>query len=192
MGRGWRTIEAFWRDCRSRPPADPLSLPLRLLLSSDGTVIRFLNALCLHPTRVEVVAQDEIALADPAAALLEAAPGEKGIARTVWLVNRLGGPQDRRLLFAASVFSLSRISPRLYQAIQFGDRPLGRIIEEAALSTRRDGLEIAHLPHREAARGLGLPEETRFWTRRYRLIIADVVSAAIHEVFSPQLSSYSS
>ncbi len=193
MKRDWMTLEAFWNDCRLRP----LSPSLRLVLSSDGTMVRALNAFFLEATVLEIVEQREIAVDEKTAAILKIAPGEKAIERTVWLNARQEGTRDRgqkrhRVLHAISKFPVSKMKPELYQEIRLGQKPIGRIIQERLYSTRRDHLEIARLCFPNVAKGLQLPEETLFWARRYRLTFSEQVTAIICEVLSPQLSSFSS
>jgi len=189
MKQSWQTMEVFWNTCREEPPDRAIDLLLRLLLSSDGTVIRYLNSLFLSPTDLEIVEQHEIVLDEEASALLEVPKREKAIERKVWLCNQRSAYPGGRLLYAVSVFPLSKIEAAFYQEMQSGKKPLGQIIDEHALSTRRDKLEIAHLPFPSVAKGFGLAEDHLFWARRYRLIISGQLSASIQEVLSPRLSS---
>ncbi len=173
-----------------------LSPSLRLLLSSDGTMVRALNTLFFEPTVLETIKQTEIVLDEKTANILEVAAGEKAIERTVWLSTRLGREQlDKkrlRVLHAISKFPISQMKPALYQEISLGQKAIGQIIQDQQYSTWRDSLEIARRCFPEVAKGLQLPEETLFWARRYRLTFSEQVSAIICEVLSPQLSSFSS
>lgn len=181
----WMTWEAFGDDCRSQT----LKPTQKLLLLSDGTMVRALNALFGKPARLEIIEQRDIVLDEKSATILKVSAGEKAIERTVWLdVGQ--GKQRRRVLHAISKFPISKIKPDLYQEIRLGQKPIGQIIQERLYSTWRDNLEIAHLPFPAVAKGLELPEETLFWARRYRLSFSEQVSAIICEVLSPQLSSF--
>ncbi len=188
MEQAWMTLEDFWRYCGNHP----LSPLLRLLLSSDGSMVRSLKGLFLVPTSLEVVDQAERLLDDESSTRLEVPKGEKAIDRTVWLSVKVGPSEGKRLVFARSLFPISKTRPDLYQEMRLGETPIGEIIETRALSTWRDRLEIAYLPFPEVASGLGLAEDHLFWARRYRLTISGTVSAILFEVFSPQLSSFSS
>jgi len=189
MKQDWQTMEAFWNDCRKNPQDPALDLLLRLLLSSDGTVIRYLNALFLSPTSLEVLEQHEIGMDKQSTDLLEVPEGEQALERKVWLCNARSRSPKGRLLYAVSVFPIAKIEVGFYREMRLGKKPLGQIIEEHTLSTRRDKLEVACLPFPGVAQGLGLSEDHLFWARRYRLIISGQLSASIREVFSPRLSS---
>ncbi len=202
MKNEWLTKEAFWDYCR-RHPIDPV---LRLLLTSDGTLICHLQSLFLAPVEVAIQEQREIQIDEEHSAWVGVAPGEKGIQRKVWLTvgtpsaavpPSLGASGDRpgaarkgeRKVYAISTFPLSGLKPDLYQEIQLGQHPIGQIIETHRLLTRRDRLEIARLALPPIAEELGLKQGELFWARRYRLIISDQVAAVIFEAFSPSLFS---
>lgn len=168
-------VEAFWEECRRRP-IDPI---LRLLLSSDGTLVRLLQSLFLKPVRLSIQSQREVLIEDPLSGWLGIPPGEKGIERKAWLI------QDVKRVFAISILPISQLKPDFYQELLLGQKPFGEIIREKGLPTRRDRLEIYRLPQPEVAGALGLSESELFWARRYRLTISEQVSGAIFEVFSP-------
>ena len=198
MENEWLTKEAFWDFCR-RNPIDPI---LRILLTSDGTLIGHLRSLSLAPVEVAVQEQREISIDAEQASWIGVPAGEKGIQRKVWLTVRTSsapssseifGPLKpagkERKIYAVSTFPLSGLKPELYQEIQLGHHPIGQMIETHRLLTRRDRLEIARLALPPIAEELGLKQEELFWARRYRLILSDQVSAVIFEAFSPSLFS---
>jgi len=189
MENEWLTKEAFWEECR-RNPIDPI---LRLLLASDGTLIRHLQSLFQAPVQVAVQDQREILIDEEQASWIGIPAGEKGIQRKVWLA--LGAPsaaKNERKIFAVSTFPLSGLKPDLYREILLSRKPIGQIIEAQHLLTRRDQLEITRLPLPQIAEALGRPAGELFWARRYRLTISDQVSGVIFEAFSPSLFSSSS
>lgn len=188
MEQAWQTIKTCWTDWNTAP-IDPI---LRLLLSSDGTTVRNFKGLFLRQAGLELVAQHEVAVNEPLSLQLSIPKGEKVLERSVWLTLEAGDGVKKKVLFASSVFPLLRLTPKLNLALQLGEKPLGQIIEEGHLPTFRDFLEVGFLPFPEVAQGLSLPKDTLFWARRYRLWINGTVSAFICEVFSPQLSSFSS
>lgn len=188
----WMKRDAFAVYCREHP-VDPL---LRLLLTSDGTVVRHLSALFSGPISLEVQDQREIVINDEMSEWLEIVKGEKGIERRVWLTDAppeegKNGLHARGLkrLYAISTFPISRLKPDLYREIELGLKPLGQIIEERRLPARRDRLEIGQRLCPEAAKAFGLPQDELFWARRYRLTISEQASGAIFELFSPRLFS---
>lgn len=206
MNEAWLKAEAFRDYCRDHP-VSPL---LRLLLTSDGTVVGHLNSLFLRKIEVEVQAQSEVLIDDELSAWLEIPKGEKGIERKIWLAE--GGflspdpplrnskpdpPADppsirgEKRVYAVSTFPISKLKPDFYHDMKLGRTPLGKMIEARRLSTRRDQLEISHRPFPEVAKGLGFPQDQLFWARRYRLTISERASGAIFEIFSPHFSSFS-
>ncbi len=203
MKNEWLTKEAFWEDGR-RSSVDPI---LRLLLTSDGTLVHHLQSLFLTSVEVAVQEQREILIDEEHAAWIGIPAGEKGIQRKVWLT--LGAPaaatptgrfstvrtpaaRGERKIFAISTFPLSGLKPDFYQEMLLGQKPIGRIIETQRLLTRRDRLEIAYLALPQVAEALGLQPGELFWARRYRLVISDQLSGVIFEAFSPSLFSSSS
>ena len=182
MKRAGLKVEKFYSECR-RQAIDPR---LRLLLTTDGTVVHFLQALFLNPIKLLLQEQHEIVIEDSLSDWLEIPRGEKGFERKAWLT------QGEKKVFAISTFQTSHLKPDFYQEIKLGEKAIGEIIREQGLLTRRDRLEIFHLPQPEVAGALGLPEKELFWARRYRLTIAEQASGAIFEVFSPTLFSSSS
>jgi len=207
MNEAWLKVEDFRDYCRDHP-VSPL---LRLILTSDGTLVGHLASLFLKTIQVEVQAQSEIVIDDELSRWLEIPNGETGVERKIWLTegvplpssgaspavqnNSLGGPgrkppaRGEKKLYAVSTFPISRLKPDFYNDMKSGQKPLGQMIEERRLSTRRDQLEIGHRPFPEVAKELGFPQDQLFWARRYRLTISERASGAIFEIFSPHLSS---
>lgn len=189
MKNEWLTKEAFWDHCR-RNPIDPI---LRLLLTSDGTLIRHLQSLFLTSVKVAIQDQREILIDEEHASWIGIPAGEKGIQRKVWLtVGAPSAARGEKNVFAVSTFPLSGLKPDFYQEILLGRKPIGQIIEAQHLLTRRDRLEIAHLALPQVAEALGLQSGELFWARRYRLVISDQVSGVLFEAFSPSRFSSSS
>ncbi|MBI3805736.1 MAG: DUF98 domain-containing protein [Nitrospirae bacterium] len=201
MKNKWMNREEFRTHCRSHS-VDPL---LRLLLTSDGTLIQHLESLLLGPIGITVEAQREVSIDTEPAASMGVPAGEKGIERTVWLTSRapskasasgaeigesVSPGKGERKIFAVSLFPLSKLKPDLSQEILLGLKPIGRILEMQRLPTRRDQLEISQLALPEVAEGFGLPRNELLWARRYRLNISDQVLGVLSEVFSPSLSSF--
>ena len=206
MIEAWLKVEAFRDYCRDHP-VSPL---LRLLLTSDGTVVGHLNSLFLRKIELEVQAQSEVLIDDELSAWLEIPKTEKGIERKIWLTEggffssdpalrnaKTDPPADcpstrgEKRVYAISTFPISRLKPDFYQDMKSGRTPLGKMIEERRLSTRRDQLEIGHRPFPDVAKELGFPQDQLFWARRYRLTISERASGAIFEIFSPHFSSFS-
>ncbi len=157
---------------------------LRLLLTSDGTLVDHLAAFYGKPVHLEQVCQREVILDDVTADRLGVATGEKGLERFARL--RVGDPGEI-VVVASSFFPRATLTPGLSRAMQAGRLPLGKLIQH--LLVRRDRLEIARLPVPEMAQALGRPETECFWTRRYRLTLSDGGVGVIFETFAPALAA---
>ncbi len=180
------SMEKFLEYCR-RHPVSPIE---RLLLSSDGTVVRILQSLFLCPVRLETVYQHETVINDEESEWLEIPCQEKVIRRKAWLVVKGDASrQNQRKMLAISTFPVARLDPVFYQQLLLGEKPIGTIIQECRIPTYRDKFEICHLPLPEVARDLKLSEDALFWTRRYRLTLSDQCPGLISEVLSPTLSA---
>jgi chorismate-pyruvate lyase len=189
MKNEWLTKEAFWDLCR-RKPIDPI---LRLLLTSDGTLIRHLQSLFQTPVEVAIQEQREILIDEEQASWIATPAGEKGVQRKVWLTaGASSAAKSDKKVFAVSTFPLAGLKPDFHQEILLGEKPIGQIIEAQRLLTRRDRLEITRLPLPQIAEAIGRQPGELFWARRYRLTISNQVSGVIFEAFSPSLFSSSS
>ena len=171
----WWKVADFLQYCRSHP----VPAALRILLTSDGTVVGTLRALWLEPVTLERVDQREVILEGDRAVFFRQPDGTKGLSREIYLVQN-----GRRSVHAFSFFPLHGLSPRFYQEIVQTQIPMGSLIETHALMARRDGIEICRVSDAPTARELGCPEDAPLWGRRYQLVIPGEASASIFEVFS--------
>lgn len=175
---GWLDDKEFLSICSS----NPLKAPARMLLLSDGSLTRLLNALLLSPITLNRLRQEEVMLDNEMAGYIEAEAGQKVIDRDVWLMNG-----SEKLVYANSVLPTSLMRDDIYNEITKGDTPIGTLLSDQSILTRRDRLQVARVTSREVSRELGLPEETGLWARRYRLNTEGGFKGAITEVFSPRL-----
>ena len=175
---GWIDDKQFLSFCSS----NPLNAPTRMLLLSDGSLTRLLNALLLSPITLNRLRQEEVSLDNDMAEYIEAEAGQRVIDRDVWLMN--GG---EKLVYANSVLPTSLMRDDIYNEITKGDTPIGTLLSDQSILTRRDRLYVARVTSREVSQELGLPEDTELWARRYRLNTEGGFKGVIMEVFSPRL-----
>lgn len=186
---GWVDFEDTLR-LFTRYPLDPSG---RLVVASDGSLTRLLETLYLSTIEVEIKEQKVGAIGKDMADYLGMDASSEAIIRDAWLVKG-----KERLVYARSTFLLQGLNKRFLERLKRGEEPLGHLLRTHNLFTLRDNWQIAVILCRSIAGDLGLPQDTRFWARRYRLFInpsaggeaqegLPLVTAAIMEVFSPKI-----
>jgi chorismate-pyruvate lyase len=132
------------------------SLPLRMLLTTDGSVTTLLEASFRAPVAVDTVSN----------AVGGIRP--RSLHRTAVLRNAETGDP---LLRATSVLAVDRLPPAARNALLVGDEPIGAVLRRARLETRR---ELA--PYRadtatpEDAEALEIEEGSPVFERTYRIM----------------------
>lgn len=179
------SISGDWMDGSrflSLCPSDAVNAPARMLLLSDGSLTRLLNALFLAPITLQRLRQEEVVLDDGMAEYIGAEAGQKVIDRDVWLMDG-----TKRLIYANSILPTSLMRDDIYNEITKGYTPIGTLLREQSVLTMRDRLQIAKIKAQGLCRDLEFPEDTELWARRYRLNTEGGFRGAIIEVFSPRL-----
>lgn len=154
----------------------------RMLLLSDGSLTRLLNAFLMSPVTLNRLRQEEVALNKEMADYIGAEPGQKVIDRDVWLMSG-----TERLVYANSILPTSLMRDDIYNGITKGDTPIGTLLNDQSILTIRDRLQIARVHAPEMSSELGLPVITELWARRYRLNTEGGFKGVILEIFSPRL-----
>lgn len=162
--------------------SNPVETPMRMLLLSDGSLTMLLNACLISPVSLQRLRQDEVGLDKEMAAYIEAEAGQKVIDRDVWLING-----TKKVVYANSILPTSLMRDDIYNEIARGETPIGTLLSEQSILTRRDRLQIAKVKSKEICKELGLPEDTLLWARRYRLHTEGGFKGVILEVFSPKI-----
>jgi chorismate-pyruvate lyase len=149
-----------------------------MLLSTDGGVTSLLEA-CFGATVVVQPLSNAVDRRLPGVRDLELEPGEPILRRRV--VLRLA-PSGRPLLCAGSDVALERFDKRARQALLLGTVPIGRVLRQAALDTRRQLLRVAvdRATTADAAQ-LGLRRDVPLFERTYRILAADGPLAVVTE-----------
>lgn len=177
------TISGKWMDGSeflSTCSSDPVDAPTRMLLLSDGSLTLLLNASLRSPVSLQRLRQEEVGLDMEMAEYIEAEAGQRVIDRDVWLMSG-----NKRLVYANSILPTSLMRDDIYNEITRGDTPIGTLLSEQSVLTRRDRLQIGRVRSKEITAELGLPEDAVLRARRYRLHTEGGFKGAILEVFSP-------
>ena len=174
----WFSLEGLLKQCRE----EAMEALVRLILTSDGTVTRLLEALSLSPVEVELIVHQKTLLPKEVADFLELETGQPAIARDVWL--HIG---DQRLVYASSCLPLQGMNKTLYSQIVEQKKPLGSLIGEYHYPALRDKMGFCQVQSPKIAEALGTMTSERFWARRCRLRVEGILQAFIIEVFSPRL-----
>lgn len=160
----------------------------RLLLLSDDSLTRFLEALSGSPVDVEIKNHETRRPNKEEAAYLEVLASQDAIIRDVWLI------QDRKkIVYARSVFPLAGFDKDFLNKIATSIEPLGRSLTEQGLLTFKDRLAICAVHCSDINNLLNLAPRAILWAKRYRLTaeaasVGKCVTASVTEIFSPELA----
>jgi chorismate-pyruvate lyase len=146
------------------------SIPLRMLLNTDGSVTALLEASFRDPVTVETSSNTV---------------DEGRLRRTA--VLRLAS-DGRPLLRAVSEVALDRLPVPARRALVAGEQPIGIVLREARLETRRElGPCNADTATAEDAAELGVLPGTPVFQRTYRIVSRAQPLATITERFPASL-----
>lgn len=143
-----------------------LSVSQRILLVTDGTVTRILEAMTGEPIALVKLAQSagQAPLADPE---LRVADGEEVIWRRVLLQGAVTGTN---YIFADSVIMPRRLHPRLYHDLVYTSEPIGRLLAESRIETFRELVSWGVEPAGDNAEHFGVEPDARLISRTYRML----------------------
>ncbi len=156
---------------------DALPPLLRMLLSTDGTVTKSLEAYFWEPVQVENLGQAPLILKQPVAAL-ELHSGDPVVQRRVRLCGRDSG---RVYAYAESMLRLQFLPEPLRADILAGKIGIGELLRERGLETYREVLELGR--RAAVAPDIFPPMHTELVYRTYRIWIAGAPTILITEVF---------
>jgi beta-ribofuranosylaminobenzene 5'-phosphate synthase len=151
----------------------------RILLTTDGSVTRVLEAIGREPVNVETIEQRVIQADEALAEVLGASPGEEVNYRVVNLTNS-GGV----LMRAVSYAPIARLIPEFRAPIMRRDMPIGRIMAELGIEARREITDInTASADRELAAVFGVPPGSVLLRRTYNIVHGGEVLLNITEMF---------
>jgi len=143
------------------------SLPLRMLLNTDGSVTPLLEACFRAPVAVET--------------LSNAVDGGRPRSLHRTAVLRVA-PAGRPLLRATSVLAFDRLPPAARTALLIGDEPIGTVLRDAKLETRRELLSCTEVrATSDDAAELGVDEGSPVFERTYRILSSSRQLAIVTE-----------
>jgi chorismate-pyruvate lyase len=120
--------------CGSSPDQASLSLVQRILLVTDGTVTRILEA-CSGEKVEPVKLSQSLVPWSSADTALDAAEGDVVLSRRILL---RGAQSARNFLYAESLIVPCRLHPRLRHGLDHSDEPIGRLLWENRVETLRE------------------------------------------------------
>jgi chorismate-pyruvate lyase len=180
---GWWEIAQFHARCQSHPMEPPVEPIVRMVLSSNGSLVKHVSAYHLSPVTLHVTRQEEAFLDGDMGKFLDLPEGRTTLVRDVWM--SWNGPNTEGVgVFAHSVIDGVSLSPSLAQGVAGGKVPVGILLEEFQVPVLRDRMYVGYLRSPELAVMLN-SAETRFWARCFRLRGGEGFCGAILEVLFP-------
>ncbi len=176
-----------WLFAEIERVAGPLTPLQRILLGTDGSVTRILELATGAPVTITTLSQTVEAASPPVAEMLAVPLGQEVNHRIVELKNTRTG---ETLIYAESYTPLSRLSPSFREDLMRADTPIGRILEQHHLETRREIVKMtAGQRPAPVAASFGLSGTPRFLSREYRIIHQEHPLIHIEEIFPAALFS---
>ncbi|WP_457555853.1 chorismate--pyruvate lyase family protein [Candidatus Pyrohabitans sp.] len=155
----------------------------RVLLTTDGSITRLLEAVELSPIAVEAVLQEVVKAPREVAELLGIREGEEVNHRVVNLRSCRGV-----LVRATSFAALARLEPEFRRQVMMAEKPIGRIMAELQVESRREILGFSCFrADSELARVFGMKEGTLMLERRYLILCRSLPLIYIVERFPHEL-----
>ncbi|WP_042684520.1 chorismate--pyruvate lyase family protein [Methermicoccus shengliensis] len=149
-----------------------IPLSLRICLATDGSLTHLLEVLFGKEVGVQAVEQ-EVVSADETIAQLLSVPEGSAINRRRVVLSAEGQP----LVWALSLSALERMPPSLRRDIGRAEKPIGKILREHGIESRRELLRVERTS--EMASELGCEAVVR----EYYIIHAGEPMMWIREVF---------
>lgn len=152
---------------------------LRVLLVTDGTVTRSLEAYFLERIEVVVLAHAETP-SDRGHPEIDAARGDSILDRQVVLRGQVSGCA---YAFAESIFAIDRVPPAVRRQLIEERKGIGEVLRAGRLETYRELYAIRRAEAGEWARNLGIDASAEVAIRDYRIFLEGRPAIRIEEVF---------
>ena len=160
----------------------PLTRFQRVLLTTDGTVTKILEAAADEPMEVvKLVHALDTSNADDLDLLVG---GERVLRRRVLLRGRLSGGT---YLYAEAVVAVDRVDPAILDALVATDKAIGVLLAERRTETFREVLRIDREPAGPAAAHFGVDPTAELVFRTYRIVVRGRPVVLITEKFPADL-----
>ncbi len=155
----------------------------RVLLGTDGTVTRFIEAYTFSPVEI-VLLHQEMQTLPTDHIWLDAAKGTRVIARQVMLQTRQGVGQQLTIhTYATSLIVQNRIPQVIREGLTIKGRGLGQLVQRSSLETRRDLLWCGLERPKDLPKALIHLEGEPFLSRAYRIVADGQPIMLINEQF---------
>lgn len=177
----WPDLDSFIYFLRE----NPVPAVTRLLLTSGGTLTQSLKSLLLAPIHMEIVHQELADAGEGLSEFLGINESEKAYFRELWILNE----RKEKVVYASSLIPVKCLSPEVLQEIKMRTRLIGEILDSPGFYSQKDRMSFALGRSEKLASAFAVPEDSLFWSRKYRLSAQDHLLAEIREVFSPALFS---
>lgn len=174
------------RELRELNKKAKLSPIHKILLTTDGSITRILEALEGEEIQVKTERQEIIKANSNIAKLLKIAVGEEVNYRAVNLQNSKG-----MLIHAISYAPLKRLKDEFRDEIMKEDTPIGKIMAKLKIEGRREirGFEIIKANER-LSRLFKIPLNSKLLKRNYDIIHRNKILINITEIFPYEVFKY--
>jgi beta-ribofuranosylaminobenzene 5'-phosphate synthase len=157
-----------------------LSKAQRLLLMTDGSVTTLLEVLTGKPVVVTTLLQQVVKADTDKAADLDVAEGDNINYRVVVLKNE---GDDRPLIYAESYTPIARLQKEFRHDLMKADIPIGRIMAQRKIESRREIRHIATTLNEELSDLFDVAHDIPMLSRTYDIISHGMVLIRITEMF---------
>jgi beta-ribofuranosylaminobenzene 5'-phosphate synthase len=157
-----------------------LSKAQRLLLMTDGSVTTLLEVLTGKPVVVTTLLQQVVKADTDKAADLDVAEGDNINYRVVVLKNE---DDDRPLIYAESYTPVARLQKEFRHDLMKADIPIGRIMAQRKIESRREIRHIATTLNEELSDLFHVAHDIPMLSRTYDIISHCMVLIRITETF---------
>ena len=160
-----------------------LSTAQKILLTTDGSITRILEAISGEPVTIKTIIQDTIKSNLKISYKLKIEVGSEVNYRVVNLKNR-----KKVLIRAISYAPNDRLPQKFREDIRKKDSPIGRIMEKLNIEARREikGFELIK-SDTDLSKVFKIPLESNLLKREYNIIFQEKVLLNITEIFPHEL-----
>lgn len=152
---------------------------LRVLLVTDGTVTKSLEAYFQEGIDVEVLLHTDVS-SDRSYPEIEVAPADPIVKRRVILRGTL---TRSAYAFAETIIATDRIAPEVRRRLAAGRKGIGEVLREGKLETYRELIGIRRADAGEWAVHLGVDRGSGVMIRNYKIYHLGRAAIRIEEVF---------
>lgn len=165
---------------------DPaLGVEQRILLGTDGTVVRFLEGCFDEP--ICTASLEQVSTAPlPTDSELELI-GDETILRRKTLLQ--GSRTGHNYVYAEASVVLERVEPELKEALLSTSEPIGRLLVANRVETFRELVRAGWMPAGPLGEHFGLDSGDELLSRSYRIIVGGRPAMLITEHFPPRFSA---